>query len=110
MIASVGLFLLALAPPHSVAQTYVDTGFSDLPPPTAKRVKDLPPKLVFRLLAEIPLPGPLPGDDPRLRDNLVEIGVAGGTMVTEAIPDATPRWVGTSSGDAVDPRPASVWV
>lgn len=110
MIASLGLFLLALAPPHSVAQTYVDTGFSDLPPPTAKKVKDPPPKLVFRLLAEIPLPGPLPGDDPRLRGSLVEIGVAGGTMVTEAIPDATPRWIGTSSGDAVDPRPASVWV
>jgi len=91
------------------AQSYVDVGFDDLPPPTESRTKEQPPKLIFTLLAEIPLPGPLPGHGPRLRGDLVEIGVAGGTVVTEPVPGATPQLIAPFY--PTDPeRPAEGWV
>ena len=71
VVVAVSLFFSLLTLSETGAQGYVDVGFDDLPPPADSKAKEMPPKLVFRLLAEIPLPGPLPSDGPRLRGDLV---------------------------------------
>ena len=106
---SLSLLLSWFAVSEAGAQSYVDLGFDDLPPPADSKPRDQPPKMVFSLLAEIPLPGPLPGDGPRLRGDLVEIGVAGGTIVTQPLPDATPQLIDSASGSDPDPPPVG-WV
>ena len=98
MVASLSLFFSLFALSETGAQSYVDAGLDDLAPPADSESKDRPPKLIFSLLAEIPLPGPLPGDGPRLRGDLIEIGVAGGTVVTRPVPDATPQLIDSAFG------------
>lgn len=88
---------------ETIAQSYVDVGFADLPPPTQSKPRNPPPELVFDLVAEIPLPGPLAGHGPRLRGDRIEIGVAGGTFVTQPDADAAPLLIGSAVPD--DPAP-----
>ena len=109
ILVSLSLLVSLFALSEAGAQSYVDVGFDDLPPPADSKPTDPPPKLIFSLVAEIPLPGPLPGDGPRLRGDLVEIGVAGGTIVTQPVPDATPQWIDSASGSDPDPSPVG-WV
>ncbi len=109
ILASLSLLFPLFALSQARAQSYVDLGFNDLPPPTKTKVVDAVPKLIFSLQAEIPLPGPLPGDGLRLRGDLVEIGVAGGIVVTQLVRDATPRWIDAASASDPDPSPEG-WV
>jgi hypothetical protein len=86
-----------------------ESAFEGLPPPSGRENLPPTPKLAFRLEAEIPLPGPLPGDGPRLRDGLVEIDVVGGTLLTVPSTDAVPHLVARPTVD--DPAAESPrWV
>lgn len=59
-------------------------------------------QLAFKLLAEIALPGPLPGPGPRLGHDAIEIAVAGGTAQLPLLLDQPPR-IETSTGPAPEP-------
>jgi hypothetical protein len=89
--------LAALAAPGGSARpqsptTTSETGFDDLPVRsewTAAQPKL--PQLVFRMHADIPLPGPLPGGSPRAVDSLrVHVPVHGALAVTLLERDAAP--------------------
>jgi hypothetical protein len=104
------VLLLAFSPPpQAQTETYTNDPFQNLPATSPRPDVPAPPRMTFLLAAEIPLPGPLPAAGPRARGELVEIAVAGGTVVTRAEADATPEFVPPSRvvGDA---RDASPWV
>jgi hypothetical protein len=104
------LLIFAASPPVlAQSQTYSTDAFRDLPP-TSRRADGPPvPKIAFLLEAEIPLPGPLPGAGPRLRGELVEIPVAGGTVLTRPAPDAIPSLMATPDVGEAEAE-ASPWV
>jgi hypothetical protein len=103
------LILAASGPLLAQSQTYSNDAFRDLPP-TSRRADGPPvPKMAFLLEAEIPLPGPLPGAGPRLRGELVEIPVAGGTVLTRPAPGAIPSLVASSDVGEAGPE-ATPWV
>jgi len=92
-----------------LAQQIEHGGFEDLPPPSGSVLKIDVPNMAFALLAEIPLPGPLPGSGPRLNGEDVEIEVAGGTAVTPPVPDAIPR-VDSWDVDPEGPPEPYAWI
>jgi hypothetical protein len=61
------------------------------PPALPPRKGTAPPPLEFKLRADLPLPGPLPGESPRLVDGTVEIPVHGGVAVAEVAPGVPPK-------------------
>ncbi len=107
----VALTLLAAAPLS--AQTMLpDQPFGDTSIPGGIRGPEAAlPRLVFRLHADIALPGPLPGDPPRLLDGTrVEIPVAGAIAVAEPDPGAAPR-LRPRGATSAEPAPAPTdWV
>jgi hypothetical protein len=102
--------LLALSSPSQAqTQTYANDPFQNLPGTSPRPDAPAPPRMTFLLAAQIPLPGPLPAAGPRARGELIEIPVAGGTVVTRAEEDATPEFVSPSELADAD-RDASPWV
>ncbi len=74
------------------------------PPLAGKQDRDpAPPQLIFRLLAEIPLPGPLPGVGPRWTGETIEIPVAGGIAALPLDSEGAPRILPEAAG--VDAAP-----
>jgi hypothetical protein len=103
------LIFVAATPLIAQTRTYSGDPFQDLPP-TSRRADGPPvPKMAFVLEAEIPLPGPLPGAGPRMRGELIEIPVAGGTVLTRPTADAHPELIASPDAEhtAVE---ASPWV
>lgn len=72
---------VALTCSDATAQILSADPFENLPLAAEQGRGPAPPQLIFRLLAEIPLPGPLPGDGPRWTGDAIEIPVAGGIAV-----------------------------
>ncbi len=92
------------------APTYPEDSFADLAPTTERERLPAAPQLTFRLEGEIPLPGPLPGHSPRLRDGeLVSIAVAGGSVVADVATRAAPVRVEEPAG-RLPPETGSAWV
>jgi hypothetical protein len=92
-----GLSFLALPLAPVTAQTPTGPSSSSTyqepflePPPSVAQPSAVKP-LRFELETEIPLPGPLPGDPPRLLEGRIELPVAGGVAVTDWRPDSVPR-------------------
>ena len=86
-----GAFALLLSSSTS-AQTLSSDPFESLP--TALKEGDDSHdrrQLTFRLIDEIPLPGPLPGGGPRWSGETIEIPVAGGIARLDPTPGAEPR-------------------
>jgi hypothetical protein len=103
------LILAAASPLAAQTRTDASGGFQDLPP-TSGRADEAPaPELLFRLEAEIPLPGPLPGVGPRLRGELIEIGVAGGVVLTPPTADAEPRFLPAEDAGPAD-SDGTAWI
>ena len=100
------LLALLIAGSSASAQTTpytVEDAFGDLPPTASKRNGPAPPKLAFKLDAEIALPGPLPPVAPRWRDGGVEVTLADGTVLVAPVADAVPRPVEASATE-IDPH------
>jgi len=110
-LIAIALVAVSFGPVHAQRENYTsEDAFRDLPPAAAADRGPTGPKLAFQLQAEIPLPGPLPGAAPRLRDELIEIEVAGGTAVTEPIAGATARLItGTATNVGSEERAAPQW-
>lgn len=77
--------------PELAAERSPDDPFADLPARAEASRKAEAPRLSFSLLAEIPLPGPLPGHGPRWIDDRIEIPVADGTAITSLEAGSTPE-------------------
>lgn len=103
------LIFVASEPSTAQTQTYSADPFQDLPPTSRRADGPALPKMAFLLEAEIPLPGPLPGAGPRLRGELIEIPVAGGTVLTRPTSDAIPSLIASQDALQADPE-ASPWV
>jgi hypothetical protein len=103
----IGLALALGACTAALAQTEADP-FADLSPSREGKRGEEGPSLVFQLLAEIPLPGPLPPTGPRWIDGLVEVSVSGATALVEPVPRSVPRIVPAPS--TVPDCPGEAWV
>ena len=84
---------------------------SSYPPPIPRRKGPSLPLLAFRVVAEIPLPGPLPGAAPQLSEGTVRIPVAGGVAVTVPAEGQEARIEPAApDGTSPDPEAPSPWV
>jgi hypothetical protein len=92
----------AVAIADAPAQTLTNDPFAGLPTEVTGS-SAARPTLIFQLVAEIALPGPLPGPGPRWNGETVEIAVAGGTAVVVPEPDAIAGLVPGVSGGEDDP-------
>jgi len=82
---------LALATPlFAQSQGYSRDSFRDLPPTSSHPDSSRAPRLAFVLEAEIPLPGPLPGEAPTWDGDRVFLSVAGGSVRAFPAAGATP--------------------
>ncbi len=86
--------LTALLVPGALqAQSYQDT-FSEqryLEPVTTEAAAQAAPRMTFRQLTDIALPGPLPGRGAKLVEGEIEIPVAGGVAVSGWLEGSVPR-------------------
>jgi len=102
-----GPILVALVAVAPRAQSLSSDPFEVLPAaPEAEAAPE--PMLRLGLVAEIPLPGPLPGAGPRWTGREVEVPVAGGVALVPPEPGAEAR-VSVGSDTAADPAPDG-WV
>jgi hypothetical protein len=91
--------IVLLLPLAAQAQSYQDT-FSEqryLEPVTAEPQEQSAPRMAFRQLHDIALPGPLPGRGPRLVEGEIEIPVAGGMAMSGWLEGSAPRIVRRSA-------------
>lgn len=97
--------LIVLLPVALQAQSYQDT-FSEqryLEPLITEATVEAAPRMTFRQLTDISLPGPLPGSGPRLVNGEIEIPVAGGVAISGWREGAKPRIVRPASASEAGP-------
>lgn len=106
--------LALLAASQVAGQTLSSDPFENLPLAVEPAAHDPDSaQLAFKLLDEIPLPGPLPGPGPRLVEDAIEIPVAGGTARIPLSLEGEPRIADpeTAAGSGPTTGPATpVWV
>ncbi len=99
------VLMLGAVGPLVAQTTLAEDPFDDALAPPVPRESKAPPRIVFDLLAEIPLPGPLPPNGLRMDGDHVEVAVEGGLarllpqpgavaeiapMSPNSLPEATP--------------------
>ncbi len=99
--------LLPLALAQKSEPSPFDQPFLD---PLAVPSRSAPPQLTFKVVADIPLPGPLPGPGPRLVGDRIEIPVAGGMATTRWVADAEPVLELETAHELPTPEGSSDWV
>jgi hypothetical protein len=110
-IVSLSLLILCGITAPAGGQTFQTSPFDDpfLDTPVGAEARNAAPRVTFRLLTEIALPGPLPGAGPRIVDDRIEIPVRGGIARTGWTPDAQVE-LANGAAAAADPLPETQWV
>jgi hypothetical protein len=106
-ILAIGLVLVGLTPsvPAQTSDGYGDDPFQQPLESLTEPEITVSRQLRFRLLGEIALPGPLPGQGPRMNGSMIEVPVAGGIAVTPVEVGAIAEIERRDAGPEFDPRP-----